>query len=519
MPRPPVAFSAPPADRRMVRWLALPLGLAGWAYLRVLDGELVLDDLATLGGTPAARDLGAALTGAWPSLRDGRDPLTALSFALDHAWAGLHPRAYHLTALGLHLAVASLAYLLARLVLRLGGAARPTGLAVAVAGLFALHPLQSEAVAHLARRADLLGAGLYLATLLLLVSAERHGPSRRGGLALLLALSAFLLGLTTGPLLFTLPVTWLLLAWAVPTEAARRILASWPRRLLVLVPFLALEGAYLALTPWRVEAVAQPPALAVPAAPALPPLDWLLTQGRVLLTYLRLLLWPAGQSARWDFAPSHRLAEPGVITAGLALLSILAATVALWRWARDRRPADYDGAAGRVAGFGVAWFFVVAITASAAPGGAPLSEPRVYLASLGLLLAVGAGAERLLSRPWPVGPARRRAAVLLVTAAFGVLAMALHRRNRVWESAQALWADVVLRSPEDAGARLGLGDALRAAGDAEGAADQYHRGLLLLEFEAARGLEVGSPLERALEERLGAGPRRPDRDPASPPGR
>jgi hypothetical protein len=511
----------------MDRWLALPLLLAAWGYARVLDGEFLLDDLTVVVGDPAVRDLGAALRGLWPWLLEGRRPVTLLTFAFDHARGGLQPRAFHLTSLAIHLAVTVLAYLFARLVLKLAGAARPTGLAVAVAGLFALHPLQSQAVSQVGQRAGLLAAGLYLATLLLLVSAERRGPSLGGALALLGALSTFALGLGTAPLLVTLPVTWLLLAWAVPTAAARRILATWPRRRLVLLPFLALEAAFLLRSVgWRaVAGEAGPTGL---AADALPPGTWLVTQGRVLLTYLRLLLWPAGQSARWDFSPSEALAEPGGITAGLALLTLLAATVALWRWARDRRLADYDGAAGRVAGFGVAWFFVVVAGASSlAPGAEALSEPRVYLPALGLFLAAGVAAERLLSRLWPVGPARRRAAILLVTATWGVLAMALHRRNAVWESALSLWDNVVEQAPRDPGARLALGDALRARGDGEGAERQYREGIELLGDEAAPGHRLlqgpgqAAPrhhLRGALEDRLRRASQGPDRAGSPPPG-
>lgn len=492
MARPTLPFTAAPSDGRMAWRLLLPLLLAVAAYARVLDGEFVFDDLTAVVGDPAVRDLGGALRGFLPALLAGRRPVTVLTFALDHAWGGLSPRPFHVTNLAIHLLVTCLAFLLARAALRLAGTARPTGLAVAVAGLFALHPLQSQAVSYVVQRAEALAAGFYLATLLLLLVAERRGLTGRGVAAWLGALATFVLGLGAKATLVTLPAAWVLLAWALPTEAARRALARWPRRLLLMAPFLAVEGAFV----WRTLTRIQGSTDAGFSVPGMPASAYLLTQARVVLTYLRLLAWPAGQSADWAFPTSRSLAEPGVITAGLALATLLAATVALWRWARRRPPGDADAAAGRAAAFGVAWFFVALAASSLVPREDVLVEHRVYLAALGIFLAAAVAAERAISRYWLAGVERRRAALLITAAAWGVLAMALHRRNAVWQSAAALWGDAVAQAPHKPRARFGLGNALLARGDHEGAAAQYR--------EALASLRPDAPVAEApLQQNLG----------------
>ncbi len=513
MPRSAMNFPATPSDGRMAWWLAAPLLLAVAAYARVLDGEFVFDDLTSVVGDPAVRDLGGALRGFLPALLSGRRPVTLLTFALDHAVGGLHPRAFHVTNLLIHLGVTALAFLLVRAALRLAGATRPTGLAVAVAGLFALHPLQSQAVSYVVQRAEALAAGCYLATLLFLLAAERRGPTARGVAAYGAAFATFVLGLGAKATLVTLPAAWLLLAGALPTAEARRALASWPRRLLLLVPFLAVEAAFVHRTLTRIEGSTD----AGFAVPGLPAGTYVLTQCRVLLTYLRLLWWPAGQSADWAFPTSRSLAEPGVVMAGLALLALLAATVALWRWARLQPAGGADGVAGRAIAFGVAWFFVVLAATSLVPREDVLVEHRVYLASLGIFMAASVAAERALSRYWLAGLQRRRAALLLVAAAWGVLAMALHRRNAVWESALALWGNAVEQAPHKPRARFGLGNALLARGDHEGAIAQYRSALAAVRPDApvaeaplqqnlgaalvrsGRPAEALAPLRRALE--------------------
>jgi hypothetical protein len=85
--------------------------------------------------------------------------------------------------------------------------------------------------------------------------------------------------------------------------------------------------------------------------------SYLLSQLRAVTTYLRLLLLPVGQNGYWVVETSRRLSDPGVLSSGLILLAILAGALVLWTWARRR--SDPGGAAGRVAAFGVAWFFLV----------------------------------------------------------------------------------------------------------------------------------------------------------------
>jgi Flp pilus assembly protein TadD len=499
----------PPGDPT-ARWLAVPLLLAVAAYWRVLGGELVFDDLPQLAGNAALRDLPAALRDFLPALLSGRRPVTVLTFALNHALTGLQPWALHATNVAIHLVVTALAFAFARAMLRLAGAAHPTGLAVAAAGAFALHPLQSQAVSYLVQRAEALAAGAYLGTLLLLLEAERRGPGRRGAAAYLGALATFLVGLGAKATLVTLPLAWLLAAFAVPTAAARATLATWPRRLLLLAPFAALVAAFAQRTVGRMEGATD----AGFSVPGLAPLQYFLTQWQVLLTYLRLLVWPAGQSVDWAFPTARSLADPAVVMSGLALLALLAAAASLLSFGRRWPDGDPDRAAARLAAFGVGWFFVVlSATSSVIPRQDVLVEHRLYLASLGVFLALAVGAERLLAHQDLPEPRRAVAAALLTGAVWLGLAAALHRRNAVWESGVALWGDAVAKAPHKARVRLGLGNALLARGDHEGAVAQYREALSWLKADAAVAegplqQNLGTALVRAGRPAEGLGPLR-----------
>jgi tetratricopeptide (TPR) repeat protein len=447
--------------------LALPLLLAALAYGRVLDGEKLLDDRRTVERNPAVRDPAqAALAALAGAVRGGGRPVTDLSFALDRALLGPGPRGAHAVNIGLHLLVAGLVFLFTRRILLLAGGARPDAVALAVAGLFALHPMQTEAVSYLSQRSEVLASGFYLASLLFLLSAESHGQGWTRALAWLGAVAACGLGLAAKPLALTLPAAAALLAWIVPSSAARTGLAGWRVRAVLLAPLLALVAIHAAATLAGTVGTAD----AGFSVPGLPPGTYLLTQARVVTTYLRLLAWPAGQNADWDFPVSRSLTDPAFLGAAALLATLVAGAVGLAR--RGARRDDADGAAERVAAFGLLWFLLVlSPTSSVVPLADLVAEHRVYLASWGIFAAAAAGGERLLARLAP-----RRAALagaVLVALAWGALGVATWKRNAVWETRLAFWTDAAAKSPGKARVHLGLGQALASRGDLEGAWREY----------------------------------------------
>jgi tetratricopeptide (TPR) repeat protein len=449
-------------------WLALllPLALAAVAYARVLHGEFVFDDLLTGPASPAAQDLSAAAAGAWRSFWSGGRPVTDLTFALNRRLGGPDPWGYHLVNVGLHLATAVLLWRLASVVLERAGAARAGWQAVVVAGLWVVHPLGSQAVSYVTQRSEVLASGLMAAALLAFLRAEREGRTARGGAALGLGLVALWLALGSKATAVTTPALWVLVAWAAPVQPATRSVTGWRIRAAAL---LAPAGLALAHSLGVLRSLA-PAGNAGFELSGLDPWSYFLTQLRVVVTYARLVLWPAGQSVDWNLAPSRSLLEPAVLASGTLLMALAGGAVALVLLGRRR--ADADGAAARVAGLGVLWFLVaLAPTSSVVPVADLLVEHRAYLASWGLVLALVAAGERMAARVrWRHAGLAAGAATL---AAWLVLAGALHARNAVWESALALWSDATAGGRGTARAYVGMGVARAALGDLQGAVDAY----------------------------------------------
>jgi len=463
----------PPERTRRARaslLLLVPLALAIAAYRRVLHAPFVWDDEPGILLNPVVRDLGALAPGqlAREMLGTGR-PVTDLTFALNHAVGGFVPWSFHATNLAIHLVAVVLVFLFTRRLARLARAAKGDAIAIATAGIFALHPIQTEAVSYVVQRSEVLASGLYVLVVLLLLSAERHGRTWRGGLAWAGALLAYVLAMASKPIAVTAPAAYLLATFAVDRSTeARSELTSWPRRAALVAPFLAIAGgaAVSMLVALRGDVGA---GLAVPG---LQPLEYLMTELKVIVLYSRLLVWPAGQNVDWDFPVFTSLLQPGVLASGAFLLGLAACGVALVAWGRAR--AGDAAAAARLAGLGILWFFLLlSVTSSVIPIADLVFEHRLYLASWGVFLALAVGFERLAAR-LALRPAWVSAIVVGVWCS---LAVATWARNAVWEGPEPLWRDAMDKSPEKARPYISLGDALSAQGRYDEAGAVYAAGL------------------------------------------
>ncbi len=128
-------------------------------------------------------------------------PITYTTFWLEHKLWGLEPFGYHLVNVLLHAVNTVLVW---RLMLKL---AVPG--ALAIAAVFAVHPLHVESVAWIIERKDLLSALFYLSAVLVWIRfTEKPGPGRYS-LALLLYMAALL----SKSVAVTLPAALLILCW------------------------------------------------------------------------------------------------------------------------------------------------------------------------------------------------------------------------------------------------------------------------------------------------------------------
>ncbi len=156
-----------PETPAALRWLApaAVVALVWWVFSPALAAEFLhFDDDQVITGNLAFRGLdGEHLAWMLRASHFGHyQPLTWLSFAVDHALFGLDAGAFHRTNVILHALCALAVYGFARALFGRQWSDRdPTVAAALVALLFALHPLRAESVAWVTERRDVL-SGLLL---------------------------------------------------------------------------------------------------------------------------------------------------------------------------------------------------------------------------------------------------------------------------------------------------------------------------------------------------------------------
>jgi len=407
---------------------AIVAAAAVLAYLNSFQGAFQLDDYKVVLSDPAVR----SWAGWWSDLGRGIRPLLKLSYALN--WAtGLGLIGFHLANLLIHLGNSILVLLLAR---KLTGSSSQMGcVALFTALLFALHPIQTEAVTYVAGRSASLMAFFYLASLAAYIHGRLEG---RPLLTYALSPALFLLALAVKETAATLPAA--LLLWEITRQdrpfGLRETLASQAAHLGVLAAALA---AFFAIPGHRVL---------IDYSFALRGLyENLLSQIHGQVTLLTHYVLPG----RLNFDPD--LPTLTRWSWGLALeAAILGSALAAGLWNLKRRP---------LVSFAILWMFLHSMAVYAAvPRTDILNERHLYLGGFGLFLLAGLGFS-WLADTWPKLrlPVAAAACALLI-----VLGFFTAERNAVYRSEIRLWEDTAAKSPGKARVFNNLGYAYFLAG-------------------------------------------------------
>jgi tetratricopeptide (TPR) repeat protein len=313
------------------------------------------------------------------------------------------------------------------------------------AGIFFLHPLQTESVTYVIQRAESMAGMFYLATLLFYVKARR--AETRGGLLghSILAGIAALCAAFSKETAVTLPVMIVVFEIFFFNTSIKDLLRK-KLFLFILAPaaiILALQLKNLIQTDFFLDPG--------PGGMAFTRKQYLLTQFSVLLTYLRLFFWPAGQNIDWDYPLATNFYAFKTVSSFLFLLVMLVLGFLAYRRVR-------------LISLGIIAFFItLAPTSSIIPLRDVIFEHRMYLAvaflAMGCVHAYSCGLEgirKISPRRYAVGIFS--SIILLLPLLSGLT----YARNEVWLSELSLWADAVQKSPNKARAHNNYGSGLFA---------------------------------------------------------
>jgi tetratricopeptide (TPR) repeat protein len=477
--------SPPFAASRGVIWLAVAclVGAILVAYHNSFSGPFVFDDGPAVLGNPTIRHLSALGDVLSPPREAGQTvggrPVVNLSLAVNYALGGVSVRGYHVFNLIVHTLGALALFGVARRTLlqpalseRYGSAATPLALAVAL--LWAVHPLLTESVTYVIQRAESLMGLFYLLTLYCFIrgaKSEGNTPGaggqrasaptstvmdHRGNVWYLLTVGACTLGMATKEVMVSAPLLVLLYDRTFVAGSWRD---AWARR----KGFYLSLGATWLLLGWLVLGAENRGGT---AGLGMGDSVWTyaLTQTRAIVLYFQLALWPHPLVLDYGTDVIGRMADALPFALAVAL-PIAGTAVALWR-----RPA---------AGFLGVWFFaILAPSSSIVPIPVqPLAEHRMYLP----LAAVVALAVVSLYSYW------RRGCWFVFAAMAPALASLTVGRNEDYRGPVAIWADTVAKRPANARAQCYYGDVLAAQGQFAEALSHYDEAIQLDRPATARG--------------------------------
>jgi hypothetical protein len=374
-------------------------------------------------------------------------PITWLSHGLDCQLFGPGPAGPHTVNVVLHALNAVLLFLI------LASATHAVWRSLAVAALFALHPINVESVAWIAERKNVLSMFFFLLAL-----AAYGWYVRRPGVRRYLAVTIlYVLGLMSKPQVITFPFALLLLDyWPLrridgtdeSQAQASKQQPGWARLVLEKVPWFLLSAASALIT-MKVQA----------GAMNVLPLRFRLANAAIAyMSYLAKTFWPANLAPMYPHpGTSVSMAAAGFCAIGLAVITGLVIRF------RERRYLL----------FGWFWFLgtLVPMIGLVQVGVQSMADRYAYIPLLGIFIIVCWGAAELFEslRVSTLVPAAAAGVVLLA------LVFALHRQVGYWGDNFSIWQHTLDVTQNNFIAEDNIGTALIELGKTDEAIAYFRR--------------------------------------------
>lgn len=472
-----VGFQAPLTNDYFACFLLL--AVVAVCYANSLRNGFVFDDAMVVLGNPLLRNI----TNLPRLLFDSYRPVRDMSHAVDFALWGENPLGFHLMNVFIHAANVLLVFWL----MRRFGQDLVTGIVAAL--IFAIQPLQTDAVTYISGRRDLLFALFYLASFHSYLSYRNHRGARRWRSVGSFGLFLLLWGLSLGSKEMAASLPLFVLAWNFCGCWSKDPGPRWKKSLKAFVGALAtdrwlylilavLAGAY----GYYMSFVKGGSTLA--GARGL--VYWggsfytnLLTVLSVHGWYLKQLVFPTPVVQYLGAFPiATTFLNWRVLVSVAAVGSVLAAGL-------SQLPRD------RLLTFAVLSYFVLLLPVSQIiPHHELLADHYLYLPmmSFGLLVA------RIIHRLAIAGPSAQKIAYGVVCAGLIVFAVMTVLRNRDWKDDFTLWQAAYKEAPNSVRAAANFA-ALNSTRNPGKAIELYRRSIELDPTYAPAYLGLASLLQ------------------------
>ncbi len=434
-------------------WISIILMVAVGliAYSNTGNVPFLLDDSWRIVANRSIRSL-------WPLtdvIQQSNRPVVNVTFAINYAIHGLNLWGYHACNLLIHLFGGLCLFGCIRRSLNFVGdalARRSNSLATVIALIWIVHPLQTSAVTYINQRYESLMGLMYLGTFYLFI---RSIGAARPRVWLLSSIIVCGIGMACKEDMVSAP---LLLLWY---DRAFTTL-SWKELFFKRKAYYAgLAGTWgiliWAMTHYTDEYING----GMVWVEGLDSWTYLLSQSAVIVHYLRLVVWPFGQSFVYDWPVAHHLRE--VLPYALIITFLLLATVSAI--VRSPKMSFLGG-----------WFFLIlAPTSSFIPIMDLAFEHRMYLPLISAATLLVLGLDAYFYRSNLSGAASNWGFRIVSFLLIAGLTVACYRRNDDFRSEISIWQSTLDQGKNNSGAWQGMGCALVKAGKPQEARDCFLR--------------------------------------------
>ncbi|MBE9544246.1 MAG: tetratricopeptide repeat protein [Proteobacteria bacterium] len=453
---PPIKYG-PQRETLLLSLLAIVVILI---YADTLTTPFIFDDLNNISNNPHIRVPALSFENlAWAGFNspETRRPVANISFALNYYFNGYNLVGYHVVNILIHLSCGILLYFLAKATLQTPALRfryeKFGWIPFLAVFIWIVHPLQTQSVAYIVQRMNSMAAMFYVLSMLFYVKFRMSRASRLKWTLLAGCVISAILAFGTKEITATLPIFIILYEWYFFQELS----AQWARRNFLLLGGVFLLFMIIALVYLDYNPVAR--ILGGYGSRDFTPLQRVLTQSRVVIFYISLMLWPnpSRLNLDHDFALSYSLLNPATT---LISITVIIALIAVAILIARKEP---------LLSFGIIWFFGNLVIESSVIGLELVFEHRNYLPTMFAIIAIVSLAFRFSKHALP--------AVIALSLVGALFCVWTFERNKAWADEITLYRDSAAKSPAKARPQNNLGAALSRQGRLAEAIEQYRAAL------------------------------------------
>ena len=386
-------------------------------------------------------------------------PVSNIGFALNYYLHQKNVVGYHATNVLVHLITAYLFFFLLKTTLGTSAFALDskliTWIALSSTLIWAIHPIQTQSVSYIVQRMNSQATLFFLMSMLLYAKARMAVSKPKSRILMCGCIASGFLAIGSKEIAATLPFFILLYEWFF----IRDLEAEFPKKYIFAI--LLMVGISAALSLYYLEGDPVESLLAGYVHRDFSPMQRLLTEARVIIYYISLLVLPhpSRLNLDHDYPISFSLLNPASTIGAIFLITVLAVAAVLLA----RRY--------RLLSFSIIWYLGNLVIESSIIGLEIIFEHRLYMPSL---FPVAAVLHMAFTRIKP-----KSAVIAAILLAGTVCSVWTYQRNQIWADPVLFWQDCIIKTPSKPRPYNNLGIALAANGDYQAAAEAFRKAIQL----------------------------------------